>query len=229
MAGLRPIDPEIGILRIVAGAFGAFRRETLDRLRGWDVGPGLDGDLTLKIRKLGLKVVHEPEAVAYTNVPESFRALARQRYRWFRSLIRFRLRKHRDLLNPFSPFRFSDFFTTAENVFFGLLLNLKWWIYALQILIFFPAVLPFILVTNWLLYTGANGIQWGIIHVVFSRSLKREIYSLLPFLPLMPIYVGLYLRLVRSFAQVMEFFHKSSYRDVWNPWRVSRAARQDGL
>lgn len=90
----RTVSSMLGILRIVAGAYGAFRRDVLERLGGWDVGPGLDGDITLKIRKLGLRIVHEPEAVCYTNVPDSFRKLARQRFRWDRSMVRFRMRKH---------------------------------------------------------------------------------------------------------------------------------------
>ncbi|MDH3355456.1 MAG: glycosyltransferase family 2 protein, partial [Chromatiales bacterium] len=74
----RTVSSELGILRIIAGAHGAFRRDVLMRIHGWDVGPGLDGDITLKIRKLGFRVVHEPMAVCYTHVPDSFRKLAKQ-------------------------------------------------------------------------------------------------------------------------------------------------------
>jgi hypothetical protein len=73
-AFLRRRYPDASIVR-TGGA-----SDTLRRLGGWDVGPGLDGDLTLKVRKLGLKVVHAPDAVCYTNVPTSLSALARQRY-----------------------------------------------------------------------------------------------------------------------------------------------------
>ena len=57
-----------------------FRKDILERLRGWDVGPGLDGDIVLKIRKIGYKVVHEPEAICYTNVPNTFIKLGKQCY-----------------------------------------------------------------------------------------------------------------------------------------------------
>ena len=99
----------------------------------------LDGDLTVKIRKLGYQVIHAPEAVCYTNVPSSVRALARQRYRWDRSMVRFRLRKHRDIFDRKSAnFRWSNFWSGAENVLFSMGLNAKWWVYFVQVLILHP-------------------------------------------------------------------------------------------
>lgn len=222
----RTASAQLGILRIVAGAFGAFRRSTLEQLKGWDVGPGLDGDLTLKIRKLGLDIAHEPEAVCYTNVPTSFKALAQQRYRWSRSMVRFRMRKHKDLLNPRQPFRMTDFFASAENIFFNLALNFKWWVYGFQVLMFHLSVLPFLFVMNWILYVGANTTQFSMAQAVFGEELEISSWKLLFFLPLMPFYMGLYIRVVRTFAYVMEFFHKSSYQDAWNPWKVSRKVQE---
>lgn len=35
----------------------------------WDIGPGLDGDLTQKIRKAGYKVKFAEDAICMTNVP----------------------------------------------------------------------------------------------------------------------------------------------------------------
>jgi biofilm PGA synthesis N-glycosyltransferase PgaC len=52
----------LGIYRVVSGAFGAFKREALDRVGGWDIGPGLDGDITVKLRKLDYKIAFESEA-----------------------------------------------------------------------------------------------------------------------------------------------------------------------
>ena len=68
----RTVASLLGLLRIVSGACGAFRRDLLLQLGGWDVGPGLDGDITQKIRKLGYRVIHQPRAACYTHVPDSF-------------------------------------------------------------------------------------------------------------------------------------------------------------
>lgn len=45
-----------GILSIVPGALGAFRRELVERVGGHEPGPGNDSDLTIRVRKLGWQV-----------------------------------------------------------------------------------------------------------------------------------------------------------------------------
>jgi len=225
----RTVSSELGILRIIAGAHGAFRRDVLDRLYGWDIGPGLDGDITLKIRKLGYKVVHEPMAICYTNVPVTFRRLSKQRFRWDRSMIRFRVRKHRDILLPSAEFSFSNFVASFENIFFNLVLDFKWWIYFVQIVIWNPEVLEYIFVINYVLYFLANVVEYSLACILLHNSLRRRDYLHYLFLPLIPLYTGLYLRIVRTYAYIMELLHGASYNDKWNPWKVSRVAKREKL
>lgn len=225
----RTVSSEFGILRIISGAHGAFRHDVLDQIYGCDVGPGLDGDITLKIRKLGYRVVHEPLAICYTNVPTSFRKLARQRFRWDKSMIRFRVRKHRDVLLPSAEFRWSNFITSAENIFFNLISDIKWWFYMIQIIVFLPDAVGLIFVINYILYFISNILQFIMAIVLLKSSLRPKDYLLVLFLPLMPLYSGIFLRVVRTFAYLMELVHRSSYEDSWNPWKVSRAAKEDEL
>lgn len=225
----RTISSELNILRIIAGAHGAFRRDVLDRLYGWDVGPGLDGDITLKIRKLGFRVVHEPMAICYTNVPITFRRLAKQRFRWDRSMVRFRVRKHRDVLMPSARFSFANFMATAENIFFNIILDIKWWAYFIQMVIFHPEQLEFIFIINYVLYFMANILEFIVACILLHQSLRPKDYLLAVFLPLIPLYTGLFLRIVRTYAYIMEFLHGASYMDKWNPWKVSRVARREKL
>lgn len=225
----RTVASELGILRIIAGAHGAFRRDILLRLRGWDVGPGLDGDITLKIRKLGFRVVHEPMAVCYTHAPNTFTKLARQRYRWDRSIIRFRLRKHRDILLPSKSFSFTNFIASAENIFFNIVLDIKWWLYIIQLIIFSPDVLVIVFILNYILYLTANTLQFFIAIALLNNTFLRKDYILLLFLPLIPFYTGFYLRLVRTYAYLMELFHSVSYHDKWNPWKVSKIVKKERL
>lgn len=90
----RIVTSELGIYHIISGAFGAFETQTLKEVGYWDIGPGLDGDLTQKIRKAGYKVKFVEDAICMTNVPTKWYKLYHQRIRWSRSLVRFRLRKH---------------------------------------------------------------------------------------------------------------------------------------
>ncbi len=85
-----------------SGAFSAFRKQALEAVKGLDAGGGEDLDLTLRIRKAGWGVQFAPEAICYTDVPETMGALLRQRFRWERDAIRLRFRKHKDQLAPMS-------------------------------------------------------------------------------------------------------------------------------
>lgn len=225
----RTVNSLLGINRMVSGAYGAFRKDILDRVKGWDVGPGLDGDLTAKVRKLHYYIHFEPESVCYTSVPQTFTGLARQRLRWDRSLIRFRLRKHKDILIPDANFSWYNFFSSAENIFFNLILDFKWWIYFLQIVFFFTEFLQYVLVINYILYLIANYIEYLFVLGIYQKTRRREELLAVFFMPLKPIYTGFYLRTVRTYAYLMEFFFRISYADSWNPWKSSKIAEKEGL
>lgn len=224
----RITSSSLGIYRLVSGAFGAFKREALDRVGGWDIGPGLDGDITVKLRKLGYNIVFAPDAICQTSVPDTFRKLVKQRLRWDKSIIRFRVRKHRDVFYPNATFRFSNFISSAENITYNLVLNFKWWLYLFDMIINYTSLLGFIFPFNILLYTTNNFLKF----LVFSLFRKRKnapVYYFLPYLPCMVIYFGFYLRLVRTVAYIQELFFKKSYLDSWNPSKSSNQARELGI
>ncbi len=228
----RTIASMLGILRVISGVHGAFRRDILLRIHGWDVGPGLDGDITLKIRKLGFKVMHEPNAVCYTNVPVKFSKLARQRFRWDRSLVRFRLRKHVDILLPSKSFRLSNFMSSIDNIFFNLILNFKWWIYIVQLIVLGSSnsvSLLFIFSINYMFYFLSSLIEYTVACLLYGRSFNRKNITLFLYVPFIPFYTGIFLRIVRTYSYIMEIFFKVSYRDKWNPWKVSRIAQKEKL
>ena len=215
---------ELGIYRVISGAFGAFQKEALDRLGGWDIGPGLDGDITVKIRKLGYKVHFEPSAVCQTSVPVTFKKLVKQRLRWDKSLIRFRLRKHRDVLYPNDSFRFSNFISFVENITYNLILNIKWYFYLFDMAFNFAGQLMFIIPMNLLLYTVNNFLKFLVFSPFRERKNESVAYFLI-YLPLMVIYFGYFLRIVRTIAYVQELFFKASYKDNWNPRKSSLHAK----
>lgn len=220
----RIVNSELGILRIVSGAFGAFRKDLLDRLGSWDIGPGLDGDITVKIRKLGYQIKFAPDAVCQTNVPDTFAKLRRQRLRWDKSLIRFRVRKHNDVLVPNKNFRFSNFFAFAENITYNLILNVQWYLYILDILVNITSMIKIIFGLNILMYTMSNMLKY-ILFSMFRTRKNAPITYFIPYLPLMVIYYGYYLRLVRTTAYLQELLFKASYNDNWNPQKSSKHAK----
>ena len=85
----------LGVLLQVSGAFGAFRRETLQRLGGFDPGSLTeDYEIIYRIhhdfrsRGENYRILTRSDAIAYTEAPEGFRDFIAQRTRWFAGFIR---------------------------------------------------------------------------------------------------------------------------------------------
>ncbi len=223
----RLVTSHFGILRIVSGAFGAFRREVLEEVGGWDIGPGLDGDITVKILKTDRKISFAPDSVCLTNVPDNLTALMKQRLRWNRSLVRMRLRKHIDIPFPgehFNPFLILSWF---DNIFFNLVLAFNWLIYHIYLVGHYYSNIGIILAANLVLYAASNYLQLLIGWIISER--KFEEAGLFLYAPLMSLYVGYFIRPIRIIAYVEELLFKMSYKDPWNPRKVSDIARKIGM
>jgi biofilm PGA synthesis N-glycosyltransferase PgaC len=87
------------IVNIIPGPIGVFRRDVLLSVGGYDDDTfAEDADLTLKLVTAGWHVVYEERAIAWTEAPEIFVDLIRQRYRWTRGILQ-ALRKRASLLS----------------------------------------------------------------------------------------------------------------------------------
>lgn len=78
----------------VSGAFGIWKKSVVVDVGGFTEGHlGEDMDLTMRIhrhlldRKIPYRIVYEPSAVIWTEVPDTARVLRRQRIRWHRGLM----------------------------------------------------------------------------------------------------------------------------------------------
>jgi len=91
-------------LLIISGAFGLFRRETVEAVGGWRTDTvGEDAELVVRMhrhlreRDEDYRIEFVPDPVCWTEAPESLRALSRQRRRWQRGLAE-TLWRHRSML-----------------------------------------------------------------------------------------------------------------------------------
>ncbi|MFS0773803.1 glycosyltransferase [Sphingomonas sp. 1P08PE] len=85
-------------ITVVPGAVGAWRRTALDMVGGYPVDTlAEDQDLTIAIQRAGWTVACDIDAVAWTEAPETVRALFRQRFRWAYGTMQC-LWKHRGLI-----------------------------------------------------------------------------------------------------------------------------------
>jgi cellulose synthase/poly-beta-1,6-N-acetylglucosamine synthase-like glycosyltransferase len=92
---------------IISGAFGLFRREAVIAAGGYAPDTvGEDMEMVTRLRGHGRahhapsRVAFVPDPVAWTEVPESLRALGRQRDRWHRGLAQVMWRHRRLCFNP---------------------------------------------------------------------------------------------------------------------------------
>ncbi|WP_211327057.1 glycosyltransferase family 2 protein [Chitinophaga flava] len=217
----------LGIYKIISGAFGAFPTALLRRIGGWDIGPGLDGDITIRIRKLGFRIIFEEEAVCLTNVPETWKGLTKQRLRWNKSIIRFRLRKHRDVFFPGRNFSMLNFLAFVENIYFNVIADFIWVVYVIGLILFNFTALVFVLPIKLVMYFIMNLMQF-MIALAISKQKKKDL-PLLLYVPALTVYVGYYMRIVRTVAYIRELLFYSSYKDPWNPAKTSRKALEYGL
>jgi biofilm PGA synthesis N-glycosyltransferase PgaC len=86
---LRKALSRLGMVTVVPGPVGLFRREAILQVGGYREGGQTfaeDADITMKLLSVGWKVAGDLSMAAYTEVPETAYALLRQRYRWRRGI-----------------------------------------------------------------------------------------------------------------------------------------------
>lgn len=125
----------IGVLQIISGNLGLVRTETLRRIGGFCPIWGEDLEVTLRLKRHGVRVVYGASTRVLAECPRTPSALWKQRVRWLRSYIKI-LRLHREMVgNPrygwFGPFlafnAFNMVIIPVMQVMALLLLPLAWW------------------------------------------------------------------------------------------------------
>ncbi len=108
-------------ITVAPGAISAVDREALRAVGGFRSDTlAEDTDLTLALHRQDYRVRYVSDAVAWTEAPETIRALAKQRFRWCFGTMQC-LWKHRDML--FNPrFRALGFFSLPSIWFFQIIL-----------------------------------------------------------------------------------------------------------
>ncbi|MDX2183621.1 MAG: glycosyltransferase [Gemmatimonadaceae bacterium] len=73
----------LNAITVVPGAIGAWRRDAVRAVGGVSSATlAEDQDLTITLLRAGHRVAYADDAIAYTEAPETLRALERQRFRW---------------------------------------------------------------------------------------------------------------------------------------------------
>lgn len=168
----RPAWSDMNALPLVSGAFGVWKRSVAVEVGGFTRGHmGEDMDLTMRIhrhhleRGIPYRVVYEPSAVIWTEVPETLRVLRRQRIRWHRGLM--------TAIRDFAPMTFNPRYGKVGGV--------TW-----AAMFLFEFLAPVIEVIGWLIiplawWMGAVDPGWllSLIVIAFGMGLLNSILALL--------------------------------------------------
>jgi peptidoglycan-N-acetylglucosamine deacetylase len=91
----------LGTLTVVPGAVGAWRKSALQEVGGYPSDTlAEDQDLTIHLQSKGYSVRFDPTAIAWTEAPNSFAGLARQRFRWAYGTLQCLWKYRRLTFNP---------------------------------------------------------------------------------------------------------------------------------
>jgi biofilm PGA synthesis N-glycosyltransferase PgaC len=215
----RRVADALGILSIVSGAFGAFRRAAIEQVGRQDVEVGEDADLTMKLRRAGWRIRFAPEANALTIVPETVATLIAQRLRWDRGLVTIWLRKFRGAFDPReSTFRLLNMLSVVDVLIFQVVLALAFPGYLIWLYYYFGNFAITIIGATLLGYAAINLLAFFAAAAVGLQTPFR----LVLYLPLYTVLHITVMRAVRLFAIIQEIVFRSSYQDLYVPSHVMR-------
>ena len=201
----------INCLPIISGNIGAFRRSVIEK-----TGPFIEGfigedlELTWRVHRAGYRVVFQPTATVYAEVPSTLNGLWKQRVRWARGLLQ-TVRLHRDMFfNPkYGPFGFFLPINYAGMVIVPLLQLVSAILLPLLALTgHSPIALTTISIVGWL------GLGFAFFATVFAIALNGA-WRDLKYLYVVPLWVpySLLMDVVALWAIILEL---SGTKAQWN-------------
>lgn len=152
-------------LAIISGAFGIFKKNLLIEVGGYRSSVGEDIDITLKIQRYiskkknrKKKVILITDAISYTELPENWKDLFKQRIRWQKAYV--------DCLFHFFPFLLKTLFTRSVSFF-----------YIVESL--FVAILAGYMTIGIFIYSATVNFSLSLVSFVFLYLLYIVLFNLL--------------------------------------------------
>lgn len=218
-----------GIVNNISGAFGIFRRTVLDLIGGWDAGTAEDLDLTLRVKNYskryeGFQIVFDPEAMGFTDVPDTFKDFFNQRLRWDGDLSFLYFRKH---WRSFSPHLvgWKNFIALLwTGLLFQVVMPMLIVFYTTYLVIVYP--LSFVAWVMWLVYLfylAMTFVMFVMFVLILSERPKQD-FGLIPWILFTPLFAFAN-RLHGAFATLWEllgFGHKDTNMA---PWWVTKKSK----
>lgn len=213
----------------ISGAFGAFRKDFLKHIGGWDTHTAEDLDLTLRIKsyfgRRPFRIPFEPTAIGHTDVPDTFRGFFMQRLRWDGDLFFLYIRKHAHSINPRVLGWPNFLMTLATGFFYQLVLPFLILGYCIAGLILLPieAVLT-LAVLIYLVYLLMTMVFWLTGLLLVSERPKADL-KLAVMLPVFPVFMFA-LRCWGVVCTLNEMFRRGHEETSMAPWWVLKKGRK---
>jgi poly-beta-1,6 N-acetyl-D-glucosamine synthase len=196
---IRAAQAFTGKISVIPGPVGMFRKTVLDEVKGYSSDTyAEDCELTLRIYMAGYEIRYEPKAIAFTEAPEAFDALFRQRYRWGRGILQAILTHRGILVQPWKGLGnwFALWTQLTEAVF---LPTANVLVMILIIASMMSGGLSYLLLAWWAQLTILD-----LMVALFCVSIEHEELSLVPYAILYRLYYVPYVDVMRFFAWVDE-------------------------
>lgn len=207
----------------ISGAFGAFRKDFLQYIGGWDTHTAEDLDLTLRIKsyfgRQPFRIPFEPKAIGHTDAPTTLREFLMQRLRWDGDLFFLYIRKHSHSMTPRLLGWRNFLMTLVGGFFFQLVLPFMIVSYTVVALIVLPA--PLLIALTLLIY-GVYLFMTFILYLVgllLVSERPRQDLKLLVVMPLFPMFM-FGLRCWGVVCTLNEVFRRGHEESGMAPWWV---------
>lgn len=216
---------EFNMVNNISGAFGIFRRELLALVEGWDAGTAEDLDMTMRIKnyfahsRKKFRIVFDPEAICFTDVPDTFAKYLKQRIRW-EGDYPFILFKHRHSISP-HLWGWANFFGGLVSIFTSIAIPGMVFVYTIWLICQYRIeVAAALLLTVYLFYFLMISVIYFVSVLLLSER-KESDFSRLHFLPFVPLF--LFIGKVNSLVAVLwELIGKGHEDSSMAPWWVLR-------
>ena len=183
----------LAAITVVPGAVGAWRLAAIRSVGGYpDDTLAEDQDLTIAIQRAGWRVTYDQYAVAWTEAPETLKALAKQRFRWAFGTLQC-LWKHRSAIGRSAP-RGLGWVGLPQAIVFQILLAAISPIIDLALLVSFVSTYlavqahgwaqtqhdVYTMLTFWLVFTAIDLLAATIAFALERRERWRLLWLLIP-------------------------------------------------
>lgn len=220
---------ELGVINNISGAFGIFRTTFVRQIGGWLNGTAEDLDLTLRMhsylsRYPWLKMIHEPYAVSWTESPDTFMGLLKQRVRWDGDLYYIYVTRHWRLFSSKLMSLKKLIFISWYGLYFQLILPFVVLCYTALIIMKFPvhAILAMFLML-YFYYLCVTFFMFFLFLLLVSERPKDD-SRFIGWLVLNPAY-NLVMRFMAFFFIMNEIIFKGHEDSSMAPWWVIRKTK----